>query len=66
MDRFCKLCFMVVCAVVSVPCSFVTTCWERANFLAVVFVVFCHFSKCVLVHIRIKGDVGAVKLVKPL
>ena len=26
-------------------------------------VVFCHFPKCVLVHIRIKGEVGAVKLV---
>ena len=31
--------------------------------LAVVFVVFCHFSKCFLVHSRIKGEVGAVKLV---
>ena len=28
------------------------------------FLVFCHFSKCVLVHIRVKGEVGAVKLVK--
>ena len=26
-------------------------------------VVFCHFPNCVLVHIRIKGEVGAVKLV---
>ena len=51
------------CAVVSVPCSLVVTCWEKADPLAVVFVVFCHFSKCVLVHIRTKGDVGAVKLV---
>ena len=25
--------------------------------------VFCHFPKCVLVHIRIKGEVGTVKLV---
>ena len=39
------------------------TCWERADPLAVVFGVFCHFPKCVLVHIRIKGGVGAVKLV---
>ena len=31
--------------------------------LAVVCVVFCHFPKCVMVHIRIKGEVGAVKLV---
>ena len=49
-------------AVVSVPCSIVVTCWERADLLAVVFVEFCHFPKCVLVHIRIKGEVGAVKL----
>ena len=50
-------------AVAFVPCSHVVTCWERADLLAVVFVVFCHFPKCVLVHIRIKGEVGAVKLV---
>ena len=30
-------------AVVSVPYSIVVTCWERADLLAVVFVVFCHF-----------------------
>ena len=53
----------VCCAVVSVPCSLLVICWERADLLAVMFVVFCHFPKCVLVHIRIKGDVGAVKLV---
>ena len=39
------------------------TCWERAGLFAVVIVVFGHFPKCVLVHIRIKGEVGAVKLV---
>ena len=51
-------------AVVSVPCSLVVTCWERADLLTVVFVeFFFHFPKCVLVHIRIKGEVGAVKLV---
>ena len=50
-------------AVVSVPFSLVFTCWERADLLAVVFVEFCHFPKCVLVHSRIKGEVGAVKLV---
>ena len=55
---------MLVCfAVMSVPCSPVVTCWERADLLAVVFVVLCHFPKCVLTHIRIKGEVGAVKLV---
>ena len=53
----------VCCAVVSVPCSRVVTCWESADILAVVLFVFCHFPKCVLVHIRIKGEVGAVKLV---
>ena len=53
----------VCCAVVYVPCSIVVTCSERADLLAIMFVVFCHFPKCVLVHIRIKGEVGAVKLV---
>ena len=53
-----------VCRVdVSVPCSLVVTCWERDDLFAVVFVVFCHFPKRVLVHIRNKGEVGAVKLV---
>ena len=52
----------VLCCCVS-SCSLVVTWWERADPLAVVFVVFCHFPKCVLVHIRIKGEVGAVKLV---
>ena len=51
------------CAVVSVPCSLVVTCLERADLLAVVFVVFCHFPKYVMFHTRIKGEVGAVKLV---
>ena len=41
----------VCCAVLSVPCRLVVTCCERADLLAVVFVVFCHFPKCVLVHI---------------
>ena len=59
MDRFCWLCFVLVCVVL---CSLVATCWERADLLAVVCVV-CHFPKCVLVHIRFKGEVGAVKLV---
>ena len=53
---------MLVCAVLS--CLFlVITCWERADFLVVVFVVLGHFPKCVLVHIRIKGEDGAVNLV---
>ena len=53
----------VCCAVVSVPCSLVVTCWERADLLAVMFVVFCHFTKYALVHIRIEGEDGSVKLV---
>ena len=36
----------VCCDVVSVPCSLVVTCKERADLLAVMFVVFCHFPKC--------------------
>ena len=58
MDSFCWLSFMLVCVVL---CSLVVTCWERADLLAVVCVLFCHFPICVLVHIRIKGEVGAVK-----
>ena len=53
----------VCCAVISVPCSLVVTCWERADLLAVVCVVFYHSPKCFLVYIRIKGEVGAVKLI---
>ena len=60
MDRFCWLCFMLVCVVL---CSLVVTCWERADLLAAVCVLFNHFPKFVLVHNRIKGEVGAVKLV---
>ena len=51
-DRF-MLHVGVCCAVVSVPCSLVVTCWERVVLLAVLFVVLCHFPKCVLVHIII-------------
>ena len=51
---------MPVCVMLS--CLFlVVTYWERANLLAVMFVVFCRFPKCVLVHIRIKGEVGALE-----
>ena len=56
--------FDVSFAVVSVPCSLVVTSWERAGLLAVMFVVFWQYPKCVLVHIRIKGEMGAVKLVE--
>ena len=56
----------VFCAVVSVPCSLGVDCWERVDLLAAVFVVFCPFPKCVLVHIRIKDEVDAVRLVYAL
>ena len=36
---------IVCCAVVSVPCSLVVTCWERAGLLAVAFVVFLSLSQ---------------------
>ena len=51
------------CNVMYVLCSLVVTCWERADLLALVYVVFCHFPKCILFHSRIKGESGAVKLV---
>ena len=35
------------------------TCWDKADLLVVVIDVFCHFPKCVLVHIRIKSEVKA-------
>ena len=53
----------VWCNDVSVHCSVVVTCWEKADHLAVVCAVFCQFPKCVMVYIRIKGVVAAVKLV---
>ena len=53
----------VCCAVLSVPRSLVVTCWEMADLLAVMFVVFCLFPKCVLVHIRIKGEVCTLRLI---
>ena len=49
MDRFWLLCFIFVCcAVISVPCGLVVTCWNWADLLSVVCVVFscvCHFPK---------------------
>ena len=56
---------MLVCVVLS--CLFLVALWSPAGKGLISwlsgFVVFCHFPKCVLVHIRIKGEVGAVKLV---
>ena len=59
---------MLVYVVMS--CLFLAALWSPAgqgltSLLSCVlcFLVLCHFPKCVLVHIRIKGEVGAVKLV---
>ena len=41
MDHFRYLCFMFVSyTVLSVPCSLVVTCWEQADLLALLYVVF--------------------------
>ena len=56
---------MLVCVVLS--SRFFVALWSPAgkkhDLMGVVFVVFCHFPKCFLDRIRIKGKVGAVKLV---
>ena len=52
-------------AVLSVSCSFVITCWERDNLFALFCVVCCHFPRCVLIQIRIKGGDCTVKMFKP-
>ena len=50
MDPFCNFLFMCVrcCAVVSIPCSFVITCWKGLTYwlswLCVFFLCICHFS----------------------
>ena len=58
----------VCCVAVSVPCSFVLTCWELVSRLSCVlcFLVLCYLPKCVLVDIRIDGEIGAVGLVQDL
>ena len=62
MDRFCKLCFMLVCVVMS--CLFFAALWSPAGKgLTSMCVVFCHFPSCILVCIRVRGGVGAVRLV---
>ena len=44
MDSFCYLCFVFVChTVLSVPCSLVVTSWKRADFLALLYVMFLVF-----------------------
>ena len=51
-------------------CLFVAALWSPAGkgltswlLCMLCFLVFCHFPKCVLLHIRIKGEFGAMKLV---
>ena len=44
MDPLCYLCLVFVChTVLSVPCSLVVTCWERADLLALLYVMFLVF-----------------------
>ena len=52
------------CVVVSVPCSLVVTCWERADLLAVVFVGFDTFNKCILVGRGWRRETGLSPPVK--
>ena len=59
---------MLVCVVLSY--LFLAAMWSPAGkeltswlSVALCFLVFCHFPKCVLVDIRIKGEAGTVKLV---
>ena len=64
MDRLSKLCYMSVGIMLS--CLFLVHLWSPAekgltSWLGCL--LFCHFPKYILVHIRIKGEVGAVKLV---
>ena len=41
MNPFCYLCFVFVChTVLFVPCSLVVTCWERADLLDLLYVMF--------------------------
>ena len=45
MDPFYHCCYVFVChTVLSAPCSLVITCWEKADFLALSYVMlFCVF-----------------------
>ena len=57
---------MMVYVVLVLSCLFFVALWSPAgkgltSWLSCV--LFCHVPKSVLVHIRIKGEVGAIKLV---
>ena len=48
-DPFCCLCFVNVChAVLSVPYSLLVNCWERADLLALLYIMFS--CVCVTSH----------------
>ena len=40
MDHFCYLCFLLCHAFLSVHCSIVVTCWDRADLLTLFYVMF--------------------------
>ena len=50
-------------AVLSVSCNLVITCWEKADLLAILCVMFLLLSHMCLYLIRIKtkGEVGTIK-----
>ena len=52
----------VCCAAVSVSCSLVVFCWERAYLLAEVFVVFCHSSE---IRARLAQKTGLRPPIRP-
>ena len=44
MERFCDMCFVSLCyTVMSVPFSLMITCWEKADLLALLYVMFNEF-----------------------
>ena len=56
MDFLCFVCFVFVChTVLSVPCNLVVTCWERADLLVLLYVMF----SCIFVTFRY-GVLGQV------
>ena len=62
-----------LCLSAVLSCLFLVVLWSPAGIgltswllFVLCFLVFCHFPKCILVHIRIKGEVGALNLVKVL
>ena len=65
MDPFCYVCFVFVCqAVLSVPYSLVVTCWERADILVLLYVMFsCVFDTF---SYGILGQVGYLIVLIPV